>query len=149
MSFLDQLTQDMKEAMKQKDKERLSVIRMLKASLQNESIKLGKDLSDDEALTVLSRELKQRNDSLQEFEQAGREDLAEKTKSEIEVVKAYLPEPLTDEQLANVVTETIQEVGAFSKADMGKVMQALMPKVKSRADGGKVSRLVQEQLSTK
>lgn len=149
MSFLDQLTQDMKEAMKQKDKERLSVIRMLKASLQNESIKLGKDLSDDEALTVLSRELKQRNDSLQEFEQAGREDLAEKTKSEIEVVKAYLPEPLTDEQLANVVAETVQEVGASSKADMGKVMQALMPKVKGRADGGKVSRLVQEQLSTK
>jgi len=149
MSFLDQLTQDMKAAMKQKDKERLSVIRMLKASLQNESIKLGKDLSDDEALTVLSRELKQRKDSLQEFEQAGREDLAEKTKSEIEVVKAYLPEPLTDEQLANVVAETIQEIGASSKADMGKVMQALMPKVKGRSDGGKVSRLVQEQLSTK
>ena len=149
MSFLDQLTQDMKAAMKQKDKERLSVIRMLKASLQNESIKLGKDLSDDEALTVLSRELKQRNDSLHEFEQAGREDLAEKTKSEIEVVKAYLPEPLTDEQLANVVAETIQEIGASSKADMGKVMQALMPKVKGRSDGGKVSRLVQEQLSTK
>jgi uncharacterized protein len=149
MSVLDQLTQDMKDAMKQRDKERLSVIRMLKASLQNESIKLGKDLSDDEALTVLSRELKQRKDSLQEFEQAGREDLAEKTKSEIEVVKAYLPEPLTDEQLANVVAETIQEIGASSKADMGKVMQALMPKVKGRADGGKVSRLVQEHLSTK
>ncbi|WEG14229.1 GatB/YqeY domain-containing protein [Pullulanibacillus sp. KACC 23026] len=147
MSFLDQLTQDMKEAMKAKDKERLSVIRMLKASLQNESIKLGKDLSEDEALTVLSRELKQRNDSLQEFEQAGREDLAEKTRSEILVVKTYLPEPLTDDQLENVVKETIQEVGASSKADMGKVMQALMPKVKGRADGGKVSRLVQEHLS--
>ncbi len=147
MSFLNQLTQDMKDAMKQKDKDRLSVIRMLKASLQNESIKLGKDLSDDEALTVLSRELKQRNDSLQEFEQAGRDDLAEKTKSEIEIVKAYLPEPLTDDQLEEVVKVTIQEVGASSKADMGKVMQALMPKVKGRADGGKVSSLVQTHLA--
>ncbi|AEV20116.1 GatB/YqeY domain-containing protein [Geobacillus sp. G4] len=148
MSLLDRLNDDMKQAMKNKEKEKLSVLRMLKAALQNEAIKLGKSpLSEDEELTVLSRELKQRKDSLQEFENAGRSDLVEKVKTEIEIVQSYMPTPLTEDELRELIEQTIKEVGASSKADMGKVMGAIMPKVKGRADGSLVNKLVQQQLS--
>ncbi|NNV05440.1 GatB/YqeY domain-containing protein [Geobacillus sp. C56-T2] len=148
MSLLDRLNNDMKQAMKSKEKEKLSVLRMLKAALQNEAIKLGKSaLSEDEELTVLSRELKQRKDSLQEFENAGRSDLVEKAKTEIEIVQSYMPKPLTEEELRELIAETIKEVGASSKADMGKVMSAIMPKVKGKADGSLVNQLVRQQLS--
>ncbi|BDG36834.1 GatB/YqeY domain-containing protein [Parageobacillus sp. VR-IP] len=148
MSLLDRLNDDMKQAMKSREKEKLSVLRMLKAALQNEAIKLGKsELSEDEELTVLSRELKQRKDSLQEFENAGRADLVEKTKVELEIVQSYMPKPLTEEELLEIVKQTIAEVGASSKADMGKVMGAIMPKVKGKADGSLVNKLVQQQLS--
>ncbi|MFC0298259.1 GatB/YqeY domain-containing protein [Geobacillus jurassicus] len=148
MSLLDRLNDDMKQAMKNKEKEKLSVLRMLKAALQNEAIKLGKSpLSEDEELTVLSRELKQRKDSLQEFENAGRSDLVEKVKTEIDIVQSYMPKPLTEEELRELIEQTIKEVGASSKADMGKVMGAIMPKVKGRADGSLVNKLVQQQLS--
>jgi uncharacterized protein YqeY len=148
MSLLDRLNDDMKQAMKSKEKDKLSVLRMLKAALQNEAIKLGKSqLSEDEELTVLSRELKQRKDSLQEFENAGRADLVEKTKAEMEIVQLYMPKQLTEEELLEIVKQTIAEVGASSKADMGKVMGAIMPKVKGKADGSLVNKLVQQQLS--
>ncbi|KIL44453.1 GatB/YqeY domain-containing protein [Jeotgalibacillus soli] len=148
MSLLERLNQDMKIAMKNKEKDKLSVIRMVKASLQNEAIKLGKqDLAEDEALTVLSRELKQRKDSFQEFKKAGRDDLADKLVSEIALIETYMPRQLTDEELSQIVAETIEEVQASTKADMGKVMNAVMPKVKGKADGGRVNALVQQQLS--
>lgn len=142
MSLVERLTEEMKQAMKARDKSRLAVIRMLKASLNNESIRLGKPLSEDEALAVLTRELKQRKDSLQEFEKAGRRDLVEETDREIEIVKSYLPEQLSDDEIRSLIGQTITEVGATTKADLGKVMKAVMPKVKGRADGGKVNRLV-------
>ncbi|WP_010097051.1 GatB/YqeY domain-containing protein [Ornithinibacillus scapharcae] len=148
MSLLTRLNDDMKQAMKNKDKERLSVIRMLKASIQNESIKLGKsDLLEDEDLTILSRELKQRKDSLQEFKSAGREDLVEKLEMEIKIIQEYMPAQLSDEELAAIVQETIRETGASSKKDMGKVMSAVMPKVKGKADGAAINKLVQEFLN--
>ena len=147
MGLLEQLTRDMKEAMKARDKERLSTVRMLKAALQNESIHLNKDLSEDEALTVLSRELKQRKDSLEEFRNADRDDLVQKVQTEIDVILTYMPEPLSDQDLEKLIDETIAESGATSKADMGKVMQLIMPKVKGKADGGKVNKFVQQRLS--
>ncbi|AIE60793.1 GatB/YqeY domain-containing protein [Bacillus methanolicus] len=148
MSLLERLNNDMKEAMKSKEKDKLSVIRMIKASLQNEGIKLGKkELSEEEELTVLSREVKQRKDSLQEFEKAGREDLVEKIRTELQYVEAYLPKQLSEEELSEIVKETISETGAASKADMGKVMAAIMPKVKGKADGSLVNKLVQQHLS--
>ncbi|GGE47192.1 hypothetical protein GCM10011391_27530 [Pullulanibacillus camelliae] len=147
MSLLDQLATDMKQAMKQKDKERLSTIRMLKSSLQNEAIHQGKDLSEDDILVVLSRELKQRKDSLQEFEQAGREDLADKVTNEIKVIEGYMPKQLSDDELSQMIDQAVQEVGASSKSDMGKVMQVIMPQVRGRADGSKVKNLVQARLS--
>ena len=148
MSLLERLNNDMKQAMKNKEKDKLSVIRMLKAALQNEAIKLGnKELTEDEELTVLSRESKQRKDSLQEFSNAGREDLVEKIRTEIKYVELYMPQQLTEEEVTNIVKETIESIGATSKADMGKVMGALMPKVKGKADGALVNKLVQQHLS--
>ncbi|MDM5315840.1 GatB/YqeY domain-containing protein [Fictibacillus sp. b24] len=147
MSLLNDLNQDMKQAMKDKNKQKLSVIRMLKASLQNEAIKLGRELNEEEELTVLVREMKQRKDSLQEFEKAGRDDLVAGLQDEIAVLTPYLPKQLTEEELQEIVAQTISETGAASKADMGKVMGALMPKVKGKADGGLVNRIVQQQLS--
>jgi uncharacterized protein len=148
MSLLERLNDDMKQAMKNKEKEKLSVIRMVKAALQNEAIKLGKSqLSEDEELTVLSRELKQRKDSLQEFENAGRSDLVEKAKTEIQILELYMPKQLSEEEIVQLIKETIAEVGASSKADMGKVMGAIMPKVKGKADGSLVNKLVLQHLS--
>lgn len=148
MSLLEQLNSDMKLFMKNREKDKLLVIRMVKASLQNESIKLKKDsLTGDEELTVLSREIKQRKDSLHEFSKANRLDLVDKVQKEIDILDVYLPEQLSEEELQAVVKETIAETGASSKADMGKVMSAIMPKVKGKADGAVINRLVSEQLS--
>ncbi|PCK20749.1 hypothetical protein CEY02_11520 [Bacillus pumilus] len=148
MSLLEQLNSDMKLMMKNREKDKLVVIRMVKASLQNEAIKLKKDsLTGDEELTVLSREIKQRKDSLHEFSKANRLDLVDKVQKEIDILDVYLPEQLSEEELQTVVKETIAETGASSKADMGKVMSAIMPKVKGKADGAVINRLVSEQLS--
>lgn len=148
MSLLERLNNDMKQAMKNKEKDKLSVIRMIKATMQNEAIKLGKqELSEEEELTVLSREMKQRKDSLHEFDKAGRSDLVEKLQQEISVVELYMPKQLSEEEIADIVKQAIVEVDATSKADMGKVMAALMPKVKGKADGSLVNKLVQQHLS--
>lgn len=147
MSLLERLNNDMKQAMRNKEKEQLSVIRMVKASLQNEAIKFGKELTEEDELTVISRELKQRKDSLHEFEQAGRPDLVDKIQRELAVLAVYMPEQLTEEKLTEIVKETIAEVQASSKADMGKVMSAIMPKVKGKADGSLVNKLVLQNLS--
>ena len=148
MAIVEQLNQDMKQAMKNKEKVRLGVIRMVKAAMQNEAIKLQTDtLSEEEELTVLARELKQRKESLQEFKQAGRDDLSSKLEEEIIVIEAYMPEQLSDEELESIVIETISKVDAQSKKDMGKVMSSLMPKVKGKADGSRVNQLVLKNLS--
>ncbi|MDR7248728.1 GatB/YqeY domain-containing protein [Bacillus pumilus] len=148
MSLLEQLNSDMKLFMKNREKDKLVVIRMVKASLQNEAIKLKKDsLTGDEELTVLSREIKQRKDSLHEFSKANRLDLVDKVQKEIDILDVYLPEQLSEEELQTIVKETIAETGASSKTDMGKVMSAIMPKVKGKADGAVINRLVSKQLS--
>ncbi|MCM3215327.1 MULTISPECIES: GatB/YqeY domain-containing protein [Niallia] len=147
MSLLERLNNDMKQAMKNKDKDKLTNIRMLKAAIQNESIKIGGDLSEEDELTVLSREVKQRKDSLHEFEKAGRQDLVDKVRAELKHVEIYMPDQLSEEELSAIVTSVIAETGASSKKDMGKVMAALMPKVKGKADGSLVNKLVQQHLS--
>lgn len=147
MSLNDRLTADMKVAMKNKEKQKLSVIRMVKSSLQNEAIKLGHDLTEEEELTVLTREVKQRKDSLQEFDKAGRSDLVQNLDEELSILTAYLPKQLSEEEVEILVKQVIADTGATSKQEMGKVMGALMPKVKGKADGGLVNRLVQKNLS--
>lgn len=147
MSLLEQLSSDLKTAMKAKDKLRLAVIRSLKTALTNAKISAGQDLSSDEELSVLSSQLKQRKDSLAEFEKGDRADLAEQTKAEIEIVQAYLPEQLDEAAVVTIVDEAMQATAATSKADFGKVMQYVMPKVKGRADGAMVNQVVKSKLS--
>ncbi|CUS26292.1 hypothetical protein FC70_GL001595 [Paucilactobacillus oligofermentans DSM 15707 = LMG 22743] len=147
MSLLETLTADMKTAMKAKDKDTLSVIRMLKAAAMNEQISVGHDLTEEEELSVLSRELKQRKDSLAEFEKADREDLVSHNKMEIEVVEKYMPAQLTEEEVKQIIADTVKAVGAESKADFGKVMSAVMPKLKGQADGKLVNQTVKDLLA--
>lgn len=147
MSLLERLNNDMKQAMKNKEKDKLSVIRMLKAALQNEGLKLRRELTDEDELTVLSRELKQRKDSLEEFANADRADLVDKIRIEIGYVEVYMPEQLSADEISEIVKQTIEEVNATNKADMGRVMSAIMPKVKGKADGSLVNKLVQQHLS--
>ncbi|OJG65349.1 glutamyl-tRNA(Gln) amidotransferase subunit E [Enterococcus malodoratus] len=147
LSLLTTLNEDMKQAMRAKDKETLQVIRMLKASIQNEQIKKGQDLNDEEELTVLSREMKQRRDSLTEFEKADRTDLAEKVKKEIVIVENYLPAQLSEEEIRAIVQEAVTSTGATSPKEFGKVMGAVMPKVKGKADGNQVNAIVKELLN--
>ena len=131
VALLDQLNADMKEAMKAKEKDRLSVIRMLKASLQNEAIHLGvTDLNED-----------------QEFKEAAREDLAAKIEQELTYVNAYLPAQLTEEELKQIISETAKMINAEKPSDMGKLMGAVVPKTKGRTDGALVSKLVKAYLS--
>ena len=146
MSLKDSLQKDMIAAMKAKDKATLSTVRMLKAAVANEEINLGHDLSADEEISVLSHELKQRKDSLQEFEKAGRDEAVEKLKNEIKIVQKYMPAQLSAEEVKEVVQTTIEEIGATSKADFGKVMGAVMPKLKGKADGKLVNSTVKELL---
>ncbi|ADG05524.1 GatB/YqeY domain-containing protein [Kyrpidia tusciae] len=146
MNVQDRLTDDMKRAMKEKDKMRLSVIRMVRTALKNEEIERQRPLTEEETIQVLQRERKQRRESLQAAQQAGRTDLEAQAQQEIAILEEYLPTALSEEELRTLVEETIAEVGAKGKADLGRVMAALMPKVKGRADGKAVNALVQELL---
>ena len=148
MSIKDLLTEDMKQAMKHKEsgKLRLSVIRMARANIKNIEIDEKRELNDDEVLAVLVKEVKMRQDSLEEFAKAGREELVEQAKQEIAILRKYLPEQLSDEELRALVEEAVAETGAAGPKDMGKVMAALMPKTRGRADGKRINTMVRELL---
>ncbi|ABJ62399.1 MAG: GatB/YqeY domain-containing protein [Leuconostoc mesenteroides] len=146
MSLLEELNNDIKQAMKDKNKDVLSVIRMVKSTVMNEQINLGHDLTKEEELTVLSREVKQRQDSLTEFEKGNREDLAAGIRAELAILAKYLPEPLSDEEIIELVKDAIQKTGATSPKDMGKVMGIVTPQVKGKADGKFVANQVKNLL---
>lgn len=146
MNLSERLNEDMKQAMRNQEKFKLTTIRMVRATIKNLEIDLKRTLNDDEVLDILSREIKQRKDALQDFTKAGRDDLVDNLKAEIDIIARYLPEQLTEEEIKVIVQQTIQETGASSKADMGKVMSALMPKVKGRAEGKVVNQAVQQLL---
>jgi Uncharacterized conserved protein len=146
MTLADRLNDDMKQAMKNGDKFRLQTIRMVRASIKNQEIELRRPLDENETLNILSRELKQRRDSQLDFERGGREDLVSNVKAEIEIISEYLPRQLTEEEIKAIVVQTMQETGASSKADLGKLMGALMPKVRGVADGKLVNAIVQQSL---
>ncbi|WP_349533092.1 GatB/YqeY domain-containing protein [Leuconostoc citreum] len=147
MSLLETLNADMKQAMKNKDKEALSVIRMVKSTVMNEEINLGHTLTTDEELTVLSREVKQRHDSLSEFEKGHREDLAAGIRSELDVLSKYLPKQLSDDEVKAIIQEAITQTGATTPKDMGKVMGTVTPQVKGKTDGKLVANLVKAALA--
>lgn len=147
MNLSDRLAEDLKQAMKDRDKIRLSVLRMVRSALKNQEIERGQALTDEDTLAVLQKELKQRRDSLEAFQQASRSDLAEQATQEIDILNEYLPKQLTSDELTELVSEVIQSVGATSKADIGKVMGQLMPKIRGRADGKAAQAVVQKLLN--
>jgi uncharacterized protein len=150
MSLQKQIDEDLKNAMRAKDAARLSVLRLLKAALKHAAIeKVGADgeLNDPDAVAVIRKQVKQRQDSIESFGKGGRVDLVEKEKAEIAVLNNYLPQAMSTEELKGMVAETIAEVGATSRAQMGTVMKALQPKVAGRADGKTLSAEVARQLS--
>jgi len=142
----EKLLADQKVAMKAKDSFRLSVIRMLRAELQNSTIAKNAPLDREEELAVLTREVKRRKDSMVEYEKSARQDLVNDLKKEIEILRTYLPEQLSEEELEQMVLDVIAEKGAETMRDIGKVMGSLMPRVKGKADGDKVRRIVEKNL---
>ncbi|MDP9727378.1 GatB/YqeY domain-containing protein [Alicyclobacillus tolerans] len=149
MDLSARLAEDMKQAMKDKDKVRLSVIRMIRSAVKNREIELGKTLEESEVQAVISRELKQRKDSLQAFESAGRSDLVAEAEAEIAILTEYLPKQLSEAEIREIATQVMNEVGATGKADTGKVMGPLMSRLRGQADGKLVQSVVAELLSGK
>ena len=150
MTVIERVDSDLKEAMRAKDATRLGVLRMLKSAFKYAAIaKSGADaeLNDAEAAQVIRKQAKQRQDSVESFEKGGRAELAEKEREELSILNAYLPQQMNADELEKVVRETIAEVGATSKAQMGAVMKALQAKVAGRVDGKSLSAEVQKQLS--
>lgn len=147
MSLKEQLVQDMKAAMKAGDKQRLSVIRMARSALRNQEIDEGVDLDDNGVIAVLSKEVKQLRESRAGFQEAGRSEDVAAIDEQLAILQEYLPEPLSQQELQDLVKEAIDSTGAQGMPDMGRVMGYLMPKVKGRADGSQVSQMVREQLS--
>lgn len=147
MSLKTRINEDMKAAMKAREAERLGAIRLLLAAIKQKEVDERSDLDDAAVLAVIDRMLKQRRDSITQFEQAGRADLADKEKFEVSVLQSYMPEALGDAELAAAVAEAVAELGAQGPQDMGKVMGLLKPRLAGRADMGKVSALVKARLS--
>ncbi|MDP3955097.1 MAG: GatB/YqeY domain-containing protein [bacterium] len=150
MMTKQQLKEELTQSMLAKNALKTSVLRMLLSALNYYEIQkggAGYEATDEDVLAVVQKEAKQRNDSIEQFEKAGRQDLADKEKKELEILKTYLPEQMSEDELRTIVKQTVGEVEATSMADMGKIMSALMPKVKGKADGSLVSKIVKEELS--
>ena len=144
--MLDKLNKDMIEAMKAKDKDKLTVIRMVKAAIKQEVIDHKKEENDDLLIDVVNKQIKMRRDSISEFEKGDRSDLIEKTQSEIDILMNYLPEQLSDTEVEEIINNVFDEVKPESMKDMGKVMGMVTPKVKGRYDMKKVSELIRSKL---
>ncbi len=146
MTLQEQLTQDMKMAMKQKEQIRLTTIRQVRATIKNREIDLGKTLDDQEVIQVISTLVKQHKDSIEQFAKGGRQELVEKEEAELAILEAYLPQQLSEDEITALVKEAIAAVNAASMKEMGNVMKYIMPKVQGRADGKLVNQVVKAQL---
>jgi len=150
VNLSERVDSELKTAMREKNAIKLGVLRMLKAALTNATIEKGRAdsrLTDAEAVQVIRKQVKQRQDSIESFEKGGRAELAAKEKDELSILQSYLPQGMSADEISKVVRETIAEVGASSKAQMGGVMKAVQAKVAGRADGKTLSAEVQKQLS--
>lgn len=147
MSLKEQLAADMKEAMKAHEKERLAVIRMVRGAVKQQEIDGKTELDDNGVIAVISKEVKMRRDSMEEFKKGNRQDLVDKTQAEIDVLMPYLPAQLSEDEVRELVKAAVEQTGATTAKDMGKVMGVLMPKVKGRADGKMVNTIVKSFLN--
>ena len=144
--LMDRLKEDLKTAMRAREMEKLSTLRMLTASLKNQAIEVRRELNDEDVMDVLTKEAKKRRQAADAYEEAGRAELAEKEARELEWIQAYLPKQLTDEEVGAMIDEIIAEQGIESRRQMGQVMGAVMPRIKGRFDGGRVKDLVLARL---
>lgn len=147
MTLLERLNSDLKDAMKSKDSFSLSVIRMAKGAIQLEAINKKKELSDDEVIGIISKQIKLRKDSIVEFEKANRTDLVDQNKKEIELLNKYMPEQLTEEEITSIIDEAFVNVNPSSSKDMGLIMKEISPKLKGKADMSYVNQLIKERLA--
>ena len=145
----DKIINDIKEAMKSQDKEKLAVLRMVKGAIQLEEINKKQELDDNDVIAVIAKQIKTRKESITEFEKGNRSDLVEKTQSEIKILEAYMPEQLSEEEIAKVIDDAINQVNPQAPSDMGKVMGIVTPKLKGRADMSLVSKLVKEKIANR
>ena len=147
MSLEERLIEEMKGAMKSGDKLRLSTIRMIRSALKNKEIEVRKKLEDEEVVKVIQAMVRKGEESVEQFQTGGRTDLVEKEKKEIEILKSFLPQPLSQDQILKIIDQSIQETQASSLKDIGKVMKSVMPKIGGKADGKLINQLVKERLS--
>lgn len=143
----NRIIEDIKSAMKSQDKVALAVVRMLKSDIQMAELNKKGELSDDEIVSIVSKQIKMRKDSIKEFEKGNRNDLIEQANEEIKILEKYLPEQLTEEEVADIIDNVFSKVNPTSQSDMGKIMGALTPLVKGKTDMGIVSKIVKEKLS--
>ncbi|GAD15875.1 GatB/YqeY domain-containing protein [Lentilactobacillus otakiensis] len=149
MSVYDKLLSDMKDAMKARDKVRLGVIRGIKAQVMNAKVADGNhDLTEDQINDIIMKEIKQQKESLEEFQKADRQDLVKDQEAKLKIAEEYAPKQLSEDEVEKIVQDTMSQVGAESMADFGKVMGAIMPKVKGKADGSVINKLVKKQLQS-
>jgi uncharacterized protein YqeY len=141
------ITDDMKSAMKAGDKERLGTIRLILSAIKQQEVDTRKDLSDADIIALLDKMTKQRRESIEQYTKAGRDDLATKEETELEVIREYLPSQLSEQEIADLIDEAISSAGAESMRDMGKVMGILKPQMQGRADMSAVSGLIKDRLS--
>ena len=147
MTLLEQLSKDMVEAMKSKDSFTLGVIRMAKGAIQLEAINKKKDLTDEDVVSVIAKQIKMRNDSVNEFTKAGRTDLAEQNKKEIEILNKYMPEQLSSDEVHKIIDEAFAKINPTSSKDMGLIMKEVSPKLKGKADMSLVNAIIKEKLA--
>ncbi|APR08577.1 glutamyl-tRNA(Gln) amidotransferase subunit E [Lentilactobacillus parabuchneri] len=149
MSVYDKLLADMKDAMKARDKVRLGVIRGIKSQIMNAKVAdSNHDLTEEQITDIIMKEIKQQKESLEEFKKADRQDLVADQEAKLKIAEEYAPKQMSNEEVQKIVNETISQVGAESMADFGKVMGAIMPKVKGQADGSVINQMVKKQLQS-
>ena len=147
MSLSEKINNDLKEAMKNKDSFRLGVIRMIKGAMQLAKPNPREELTDEDVVKVISKQIKMRKDAISQFEEAGRTDLAEQNKKEIEILEAYMPEQLSEEEINKIIDKVFEEVKPTSMKDIGMIMKSISPLVKGKADMSLVNQLIKERLS--
>ena len=143
----EKILNDLKEAMKNQEKTKLAVIRMVKGAMQMEELNLKRPLTDEEVVMVISKQIKTRKESIVEFEKGNRQDLIDQTNAEIEILNTYMPEQLSEEEVLKIIEEAFNEVNPTSPSDMGKIMGLVSPKLRGKADMSYVSKTIKEKLS--
>ena len=147
MSLKNKLMEDMKTAMKNKDTIRKNTVTMVRSAVKQREVDERVELSDDDILEIIAKQVKERRMAIEEFKKGSRQDLVDVTESEIEILLEYLPKQLTEEEVESIVKETIEEIGATSIKDIGLIMKSVMPKIKGKADGNMVNKAVRKVLN--